>query len=90
MTTLKHNSQGNRPSPFRFLVFLIALLGTSVCVAQTIRPVLSEHATTAKGRVELINDSTVPLTLIVSPKSFEVSETGEISYGAIVRGREGD
>ncbi len=52
MTTLKHNSQGNRPSPFRFLVFLIALLGTSVCK--------------------------------------ELSETGEISRGEIVRGREGD
>ncbi|MGB8061205.1 MAG: hypothetical protein WCF26_04870 [Candidatus Sulfotelmatobacter sp.] len=83
MTTLKHNSQGNRPSPFRFLVFLIALLGTSVCVAQTIRPVLSEYAVTAKGRVELTNDSTVPLTVIVTPKSFEVSETGEISYGPL-------
>ena len=81
MNALKHNSQGNRPSPFRFLVFLTALLGTSVGMAQTIRPVLSEYAVTAKGRVELTNDSTVPLTVIVTPKSFEVSETGEISYG---------
>jgi hypothetical protein len=38
---------------------------------------------TAKGRVELTNDSTAPLTVIVSPKSFEVSETGEISYGPL-------
>jgi hypothetical protein len=81
MNALKHNSKRNRPSPFRFLVFLIALLGTSVGMAQTIRPVLSEYAVTAKGRVELTNDSTVPLTVIVTPKSFEVSETGEISYG---------
>jgi hypothetical protein len=82
MTTLNHKSQGNRPSPFRFLV-LIALLGATVCTAQTVRPVLSEYVTTAKGRVELINDSTAPLTVIVSPKSFEVSETGEISYGPL-------
>ncbi len=81
MTTLNHNSQGNRPSPFRFLVFVIAILGARVATAQTVRPVLSEYAITAKGRVELTNDSTVPLTVIVSPKSFEVSETGEISYG---------
>jgi len=52
-------------------------------MAQTIRPVLSEYSVTAKGRVELTNDSTVPLTVIVSPKSFEVSETGEISYGPL-------
>jgi len=52
MTTPKHNSQGNRPSPFRFLVFLIALLGATVCT--------------------------------------ELTETGEISRGEIVRGREGD
>jgi hypothetical protein len=81
MTTLNHNSQGNRISSFRFLLCLIALLGATVCAAQTIRPVLSEYAITAKGRVELTNDSTVPLTVIVSPKSFEVSEIGEISYG---------
>ena len=81
MTALKHNSQGNRPSPLRFLAVLIALLGATMCTAQTIRPILSEYAVTGKGRVELTNDSTVPLTVIVTPKSFEVSETGEISYG---------
>jgi len=83
MTTLNHNSQGNRPSRFRFLLCLIALLGATVCAGQTIRPVLSEYALSAKGRVELTNDSTVPLTVIVTPKSFEVSETGEISYGPL-------
>ena len=82
MTTLNHKSQGNRPSPFRLLV-LIALLGATVCTAQAVRPVLSEYSVTAKGRVELTNDSTAPLTVIVSPKSFEVSETGEISYGPL-------
>jgi hypothetical protein len=83
MNALKHNSQGNRPSPFRFLVCLITLLGASVCTAQTIRPLLAEYATTGKGRVELTNDSDAPLTVIVTPKSFEVSETGEISYGPL-------
>ncbi len=83
MTTLNHNSQGNRLSRFRFLLCLIALLGTTVSAAQTIRPVLSEYAATAKGRVELTNDSIVPLTVIVTPKSLEVSETGEISYGPL-------
>lgn len=83
MTTLKQNSTGNRPSPFRFLLLAVALLGTTLGTAQTIRPVLSEYAVVGKGRVDLTNDSTVPLNVIVMPKSFEVSETGEISYGPL-------
>lgn len=50
-------------------------------MAQTVRPIISEYTGNAKGRVELVNDSTTPLTVIVSPKTFEVSETGEMSYG---------
>jgi hypothetical protein len=70
-----------RTRAVRIFCFSLTLLVSAICAAQTVRPIISEYTGTAKGRVELVNDSTIPLTVIVSPKSFEVSETGEMSYG---------
>lgn len=49
--------------------------------AQTIRPVISEYtAKVAKGSFELVNPGLVPLTVIIEPMSFSVSEKGDIAY----------
>ena len=48
--------------------------------AQTVRPLISELSNPAKGRVEYVNDSLTPLNVVLEPKSFTVSETGEITY----------
>ena len=40
-----------------------------------------EYQGSARGQVEYVNDSFQPLNVILEPKSFQVSETGEISYG---------
>lgn len=49
--------------------------------AQTVRPVVVEYyGTTAKGRFELVNDGLVPLTVVLEPKSFDVTETGDAIY----------
>jgi hypothetical protein len=48
--------------------------------AQTVKPVISELGNPAKGRIEYYNDSLTPLNVVLEPKSFTVSETGEISY----------
>ncbi len=55
------------------------LLATQVH-AQTVRPLIAELGNPAKGRVEYVNDSLTPLNVVLMPKSFTVSETGEISY----------
>ena len=54
--------------------------GTILCPAQTVRPLINELGNPAKGRVEYVNDTLTPLNVVLEPKSFTVSETGEISY----------
>ncbi len=56
------------------------LLMTAALSAQTVKPVISELGNPAKGRIEYYNDSLTPLNVVLEPKSFTVSETGEISY----------
>lgn len=70
-----------RTNLVRILCCLLIALSGTLSLAQTVRPIISEYTGNAKGRVELVNDSTTPLTVIVSPKTFDVSETGEMSYG---------
>jgi hypothetical protein len=48
--------------------------------AQTVRPLIAELGNPAKGYVEYVNDNDTPLNVVLSAKSFSVSETGEISY----------
>ena len=63
------------------VVILFALFFLPLSHAQTIRPVISEYtAKVAKGSIELVNPGLTPLTVIVEPKSFSVSETGEIAF----------
>src|SRR5882724_2112928 len=71
-----------------FLRLACWLLASALCVlalgsagfAQTVRPVINELSNPAKGWVEYVNDSLTPLNVVLEPKSFTVSETGEISY----------
>lgn len=58
------------------LVFLFATVG----FAQTVSPVIGELGNPAKGHVEYVNDADVPLNVVLEAKSFEVSETGDITY----------
>lgn len=60
-------------------VVLYLFAGVS-CLSQTVRPLINELGNPAKGRVEYVNDTLTPLNVVLEPKSFTVSETGEISY----------
>jgi hypothetical protein len=59
---------------------LCLLLMNSTVRAQTVRPLINELSNPAKGRVEYVNDSLMPLNVVLEAKSFTVSETGEITY----------
>src|SRR5512132_3729569 len=49
--------------------------------AQTVRPVVVEYyGTSVKGRFEVANDGLVPLNVVLEPKSFDVTETGDAIY----------
>src|SRR4051812_35630489 len=78
---LYSKSRGMRTNVARVLCIPFLLFTSLICAAQTVRPIISEYTGTGRGRVELVNDSSIPLTVIVSPKAFDVSETGELSYG---------
>ncbi len=56
------------------------LVLSALCGAQTVRPLIDEFGNPAKGRVEYVNDASVPLNVVVEAKSFSVNEKGEISY----------
>jgi hypothetical protein len=57
---------------------LVLLLGLSR--AQTVTPVISELGNPAKGHVEYVNGSDMPLTVVLEARSFTVSGTGEVAY----------
>jgi hypothetical protein len=60
------------------LICILALKPASK--AQTVRPVINELSNPTKGHVEYVNDSLVPLNVVLEAKSFSVSETGDITY----------
>src|SRR3954470_6400974 len=63
----------------RCLVIALIVFGCSAN-AQTVRPLISELGNPAKGRIEYVNDASVPLNVVVEARSFSVAENGEISY----------
>ena len=69
--------QGARRLFLRALCLVLFLL--PAC-AQTVRPVLLEHGQKAHGKFELVNDTLLPLNVVLEAKSFTVDERGEISY----------
>jgi len=60
------------------LICVLVVCATSV--GQTVRPVINELSNPTKGHVEYVNDSLMPLNVVLEAKSFSVSETGEITY----------
>ena len=65
----------------RLLTGVVCLvMSITASVAQTVRPVINELGNPAKGRVEYVNDSLTPLNVVLEPRSFTVSEKGELSY----------
>jgi len=70
------------PLSFRMLRCALWVLLVLSCAgqAQTVRPLIDELGNPAKGRVEYVNDASVPLNVVIDARSFSVSENGEISY----------
>lgn len=68
-----------RASLVRALLICASLVARAA-VAQTIRPLLSEYRNRASGQFQLVNDTFLPVNVVLEAKSFTVSETGEISY----------
>jgi hypothetical protein len=56
----------------------LILVAASVLSAQTIRPLISEFKTKARGKLQLQNDAAWPLRIYLEAKSFSVSEAGDM------------
>ncbi len=54
--------------------------------AQTVRPVIAEYQEKARARFELVNDSLLPLNVVLEPKSFSLSEDGMPSFRPLDKG----
>jgi hypothetical protein len=76
----------SRPRPRSFMrcrgVVFLAFLCTSALSgrAHTLRPVIAEYQEKARARFELVNDSLVPLNVVLEPKSFSLSEDGTPTF----------
>jgi len=46
--------------------------------AQTVRPAVVEYPNQARGKFELVNESLLPLTVVLEPRGFHVEPTGEL------------
>ena len=56
----------------------LCLAWPNAASAQTIRPLVSEFQREARGRVEVVNDSDQPLTVVIEPRGFSLTESGEL------------
>jgi hypothetical protein len=54
--------------------------------AQTVRPVIAEFQEKARARFELVNDSLIPLNVVLEPKSFSLTEDGMPSFRPLDKG----
>lgn len=63
-----------------FLRALCLFLFAVPAWGQTVRPLLMEHGEKAHGKFELVNDTLMPLNVVLEAKSFSVDERGGISY----------
>ncbi len=69
----------------RAVCLCLLSLAAMPIMAQTVRPVLDENIVKgpgkkASGRIEYVNDSLQPLTVVLDSRSFTVSDTGDLSY----------
>jgi hypothetical protein len=61
-------------------LFVLLFLDCVLAVAQTIRPVIAEFPEKAQGRFDLVNDSVVPLNVVLEAKSFSLAEDGSPTF----------
>lgn len=56
----------------------IVLIIWGDATAQTIRPLVSEYQSQARGRLEVVNEGDRPLNVVIEARGFSVAEDGEM------------
>jgi len=67
---------------------LLAVVGITLLVesgawCQTVRPVIVEYQSTANGKFELVNDGLTPLSVVLEPRSFTITDDGTGVYSPL-------
>jgi hypothetical protein len=70
---------GNRTVGVAALAAMLAAPG----YAQTVRPVIVQYDGTARGKFELVNNGLQPLSVVLEPMSFTITENGDGIYGPL-------
>jgi hypothetical protein len=75
---------------FRSQTSRVFLQASALCVAglaalcplraQAVRPVIAEYHEKARGRFDLVNDSALPLNVVLEAKSFSIDEDGSPTF----------
>lgn len=62
-------------------LLVLGLLAAGCCAwAQTVSPVIVEYKAKAEGRISLVNNTLVPLAVVLEPKSFSITPDGNGVY----------
>ncbi|MFZ0392780.1 MAG: hypothetical protein WCF17_08540 [Terracidiphilus sp.] len=62
-------------------LLILGLLAAGCCAwAQTVSPVIVEYKGKAEGRISLVNNTLVPLAVVLEPKSFSITADGNGVY----------
>lgn len=62
-------------------LLILGFLASACCAfAQTVSPVIVEYKAKAEGRISLVNNTTVPLAVVLEPKSFSITPDGNGVY----------
>lgn len=67
----------------QFVIGALCSVIAGVTQAQTVRPLINELGNPGHGRVEYFNDSPLPVNVLIEAESFDVSDTGAISYSTL-------
>ena len=51
--------------------------------AQTVRPVIVQYSGVARGKFELVNNGLRPMSVVLEPMSFSITEDGDGVYGPL-------
>jgi hypothetical protein len=69
--------------PLGLVLGLAAPAAAPVLFAQTVSPPIAEYQERARSSFQLSNGSIFPLTVVLEPHGFDVTETGEVAAAAL-------
>src|ERR1700675_4831535 len=67
----------------RIAVAVLALVLAAPGFAQTVRPVIVQYSGAARGKFELVNNGLQPMSVVLQPMSFTITEGGDGVYGPL-------